>query len=179
MIQQYLTFTLDNTTYAINVFQIQEVLEYEEPQVIPCSSPLLLGIIRSRNSNIAIIDIRKKFGLAPHFVDSLTRTVVLEITDQEQGVINLFGLIADKVLEVVEFDDSLCEKLPRNSNYSGAEFVTSVVSVNSNYVLILDVNKLFSEKELNQITDSTKEKKKRASSKTKNKGQKNDELNQE
>ena len=77
MIQQYLTFTIDDTQYAINVFQIQEVLEFEEPQKIPCSSPLLLGIIRSRNSNIAIMDLRQKFGLPNRITDKMTRIIIL------------------------------------------------------------------------------------------------------
>lgn len=113
MIQQYLTFTIDDTQYAINVFQIQEVLEFEEPQKIPCSSPLLLGIIRSRNSNIAIMDLRQKFGLPNRITDKMTRIIILEVVNQEEGVINLYGIIADRVLEVIEIDDSLLESIPK------------------------------------------------------------------
>ena len=93
MIQQYLTFTVENTRYAINVFKIQEVLEYQEPQRIPCSSPLLLGIIRSRDTNIAIMDLRKKFGLPSKIPGTETRTIVLEVDDYETGVINLTKLL--------------------------------------------------------------------------------------
>lgn len=150
MIQQYLTFTIEDTQYAVNVFQIQEVLEYEEPQKIPCSTPLLLGIIRSRDTNIAIMDLRKKFGLPPRICDKLTRTIVLEVVDQNQGVITLYGIIADKVLEVIELDDSKLESVPKNKNFSGGEFVSAVVSQNDNYLLVLDVNKIFSEKELSK-----------------------------
>lgn len=148
MIQQYLTFTVENTRYAINVFKIQEVLEYQEPQHIPCSSPLLIGIIRSRDTNIAIMDLRKKFGLSPNDPGPETRTIVLEVDDPESGVINLYGIVADQVYEVIELDSSKLESLPKAKNFSGAEFVSSVFVNNDVYTLILDVNKIFSQEEM-------------------------------
>lgn len=162
MIQQYLTFIIEDTQYAINVFQIQEVLEYEQPQVIPCSSPLLLGIIRSRDTNIAIMDIRQKFSLPSKIPGTDTRTIVLEVVDQNHGVINLYGIIADSVLEVIELDDSKLEPLPKAKNFSGAEFVSSVFTNNGIYTLVLDVNKIFSEKEMSAKPSKKSEPKKTA-----------------
>lgn len=154
MIQQYLTFKVENTRYAINVFKIQEVLEYEEPQQIPCSSPLLTGIIRSRDTNIAIMDIRKKFGLGPKIPGTETRTIVLEVVDQDSGVINLYGIVADEVFEVIDLDDSYLEPLPSKKNFSGAQFVSSVFTQNDIYTLVLDVSKIFSEEELSTTATS-------------------------
>ena len=153
MIKQYLTFLIDDTQYAIDVFQIQEVLEYEEPQHLPCSSPLLLGIIRYRDSNIAIMDLRKRFGLAHRQIDKMTRTIVLEVPDPEQGVINLFGIIADTVLEVIDIDDDNLDVLPKTNNIQGSEFVSSVLSINDTYLLILDIKKLFSNDDLEEAID--------------------------
>ena len=149
MIQQYLIFTLDETQYAVNVFQIQEVLEFETPQTIPCSSPLMLGIVRSRNTNISIIDLRKKFNLQKKTPDALTRIVVLEVTDYEDGVINLYGIVADSVLEVVEFDDEKIESLPNNQMKGANKFVQGVTEKDGSYVLFIDVNKVFSQNEIN------------------------------
>lgn len=154
MIQQYLTFKVENTRYAINVFKIQEVLEYEEPQQIPCSSPLLTGIIRSRDTNIAIMDLRKKFGLGPKIPGTETRTIVLEVVDQDSGVINLYGIVADEVFEVIDLDDSYLEPLPSKKNFSGAQFVSSVFTQNDIYTLVLDVAKIFSEEELSTTATS-------------------------
>lgn len=154
MIQQYLTFTVEDTHYAINVFKIQEVLEYEEPQHIPCSSPLLIGIIRSRDTNIAIMDIRKKFGLSPKIPGSETRTIVLEVDDPESGVINLYGIVSDSVQAVIDVDDTNLEPIPKNKNFSGAEFVSSVFTRHDHYTFVLDVNKIFTEQEMSTKQES-------------------------
>lgn len=154
MIQQYLTFEIENTRYAINVFQIQEVLEYQEPQPIPCSSPLLIGIIRSRNTNVAIMSLRKKFGLPNRITDKLTRLIVLEVVNNNEGTINLYGIIADKVHEVIEINDKDLEPMPKANKFAGSEFVTSAILLNDNYTLLLDVNRIFSDEELLKIKES-------------------------
>ena len=33
---QYLTFTLHDSLYAVEVLQVREVLEYTQPQELPC-----------------------------------------------------------------------------------------------------------------------------------------------
>ena len=154
MIQQYLTFKIEDTQYAINVFSIQEVLEYEDPVKIPCSSPLLTGIIRSRDQNIAVMDIRQRFGLTPKPSDADTRIIVLEITDQEHGVINLFGIVADEVLEVIDVDEALLEPLSKSKKFFGAEFVSDVIRQNDLYIFVLDTKKLFAEKDITNASKS-------------------------
>lgn len=155
MIKQYLTLKIDDTQYAIDVFQIQEVLEYEEPQPIPCSSPLLLGIIRSRDSNIAIMDLRKRFGLGPRRTDKMTRTIVLEVPDPEEGVINLFGIIADEVIEVIDIDDENLDIIPKAKTMAGSDFVSSVLSINGSYLLVLDTAKIFTNDDIGSALDAS------------------------
>lgn len=152
MTQQYLIFTLDDSRYAVNVFQIQEVLEYQKPQPIPCTSDLLLGIIRSRNTNISVIDLRKKFSLPAKEPDSQSRIIVIEVTDYDDGVINFYGIIADEVLEVLEIDDADKEQIAKNGNDEGTKFVTDVLSKDNAYTLFIDVNKIFSQDEINAFS---------------------------
>ncbi|MBP5588257.1 MAG: purine-binding chemotaxis protein CheW [Treponema sp.] len=157
MIQQYLTFKIEDTQYAINVFSIQEVLEYEEPVKIPCSSPLLTGLIRSRDQNIAVMDIRQRFGLSPKSSGIETRIIVLEITDQEHGVVNLFGIVADEVLEVIDVDDTLLEPLAKSKKFFGAEFVSDVIRQDDSYILVLDTKKLFAERDITNASKSAQQ----------------------
>lgn len=156
MILQYLTLEIDNTVYAIDVFHIQEVLEYEEPLTIPCSSPLLKGIIRSRDTNIPVLNLRKKFNLEDHIPNKLTRTIVIEINDKKSNLTNLYGLICDKVIEVIEVDEKFLESVPKSKNFAGSDFISSIISIDENYILVLDVDKVFSEEEISDVKKSAK-----------------------
>lgn len=151
MIRQYLTFTLNDSLYAVNVFQIQEVLEYKEPQKIPCSSDLLLGIIKSRSTNISVIDIRKKFGLESLTPQEQSRIIVLEITDYDDGIVRLYGIVVDSVLEVIDFDEEKLEPLAKKEAGGAGKFVEGVSPNKDGYTLFLDVNKIFSVQELDSF----------------------------
>ena len=65
MAKQFLTFIIENTTYAFEVERVQEVLEYSQPVKIPCSVEYIEGLINSRNQGITLINLRRRFGQAP------------------------------------------------------------------------------------------------------------------
>ena len=43
--QQYLTFTLDEDSFAIEILKVREVLDYVEPTRVPRSPEFLVGAI--------------------------------------------------------------------------------------------------------------------------------------
>jgi two-component system chemotaxis response regulator CheV len=61
---QFFTFNLeeDGDLYAINIFKIKEIIKYNEPFVdIMADVPFVEGLIRVRNYNIPVVDMRKWF----------------------------------------------------------------------------------------------------------------------
>ena len=152
MAGQFLTFCLDNTNYAINVFNIKEVIEYNTPQTLPCSTPLLLGILRLRDENITIMDVRQKFNIPPASPSKDTRIIILDIYDPFAEDKNTYGIIADSVLDVINIEDNELQSVPNSKNLSAGEFIQACTSINEKYTFILDVEKLFSHKELNKAT---------------------------
>src|SRR5574344_464819 len=152
MQNQYLTFTLDNTMYAAEVSSVQEVLEYENPQPLPCPDPVIKGIVRSRGKSISVINTRRKFGLADCDPGPETRIIVFEIPDDEQGIVNCIGAIADSVLEVLEIDTAAIEPPPAAGHSEASKFITGISDKDDRFIIILDIAKLFSIKELTNIT---------------------------
>ena len=48
MSRQFLSFVLDGALYAVEVAQVQEVLEYTQPVRLPCTIEYVEGLISSR-----------------------------------------------------------------------------------------------------------------------------------
>ena len=63
MNRQFLSFTLGETLYAVEVAQVQEVLEYSQPVRLPCTIDYVEGLISSRDQGISVVNLRKKFDL--------------------------------------------------------------------------------------------------------------------
>lgn len=144
MAKQYLTFTLEDTLFAVNVFQVREVLAYEKPQILPNPDPVIAGLIRSRGQSISVVDLRRKFGMPDGAVSADTRIIVLELIDPETGEQGIFGAIADSVAEVLELEDSSCEAAPELGNSIAAEYILGIGQQNGNFIILLDVNHIFS-----------------------------------
>ena len=149
---QYLTFTLGDTRYAAAVGSVQEVLEYEKPQVLPCSDPVIAGIMRSRGNSIAVINMRHKFGLPDKQPDSNTKIIVFELHDNEQGTSTYIGAVTDSVQEVMEIPSNEIEPSPAAvKKMKEARMIKGVCGKEEKFIIILDIEKLFSADELTTI----------------------------
>ncbi|MCR4626914.1 MAG: chemotaxis protein CheW [Treponema sp.] len=155
MSNEFLTFTIEEVQYAIPVSKVIEVLEYTTVIKIPCSADYIEGIIKSRGQGISVVNLRKKFGLKPKEIDKNTKIIVLEIQN-ENGTIN-FGAITDDVQEVVELNIECMEKTPELGNSVAKRFVSGIARKEEGFIIILDVDKIFSPDEAEMLAEKTQE----------------------
>lgn len=161
MNKNYLTFTLNDSIYAVPVLQVREVLDYQEPQELPCPDPVVAGLIRSRGQSISVINLRQKFGFETAEPTRDTRIVVVEIdsiseNSNTEGQI-VFGMIVDAVDEVVELDSSRKEPPPEVGNSIAAEFISGIGELDKRFVIILNIDKALSFEEINPIIAAAEE----------------------
>ena len=71
----YVTFSLANETYAIDVLQVQEVLKLTEIAPVPGVPDYILGIINLRGDVVTVIDARRRMGLPDRFAFTLDLTM--------------------------------------------------------------------------------------------------------
>lgn len=142
---RWVTFELDKETYCINVSDVREVLRFTEIAPVPGSPAYVIGIINLRGNVVTVIDTRKRFGLEPHEVDDSTRIVIIEIDGQEVGI------LVDSVAEVVDLRMSAIEAAPNVGNEDTSRYIQGVTSRDGQLLIIVDLNKLLSEEELQEI----------------------------
>ena len=93
MNRQFLSFTLGETLYAVEVDQVQEVLEYSQPVRLPCTIDYVEGLISSRDQGISVVNLRKKFDLPLESYTRKTRIIILETVTPEATQTITFGAI--------------------------------------------------------------------------------------
>lgn len=149
MNNQFLTFKLDKVRYAIEVYQVQEVLEYIKPTKVPCVATYMEGLISSRGQGISVVNLRVKFGMDAVEVGDETRIVVVEIKHNEETI--TFGAVADSVQEVIDLDVGDVETPPGFGNTISPEFVSGIGRKDNEFVILLDINKIFSGEEFDAL----------------------------
>ena len=142
----YLTFTLDQEDFAVDVAGVREVLDYTTVTRVPRTPDFMKGVINLRGSVVPVVDLRLKFGLPETEKTVDTCVIVLEV--EMDGEMTVIGAIADSVREVFELNPGDIEPPPRLGTRFEAQFISGMGKHNDNFIIILDVNKVFSAHEL-------------------------------
>jgi purine-binding chemotaxis protein CheW len=149
---QYMTFKLGDESFAINVSQVREVLEVQQITKVPTAPAYMRGVVNVRGQAIPVVDLRLRFGL-PSVPDMVTtRVIVMELSiDGETAIL---GGLADSVHEVIELDSSDINPPPRIAMRWRTDFILGMGKRGDEFIIILDVNAVFSSEELIAVSDS-------------------------
>ncbi|PLY03465.1 MAG: chemotaxis protein CheW [Desulfuromonas sp.] len=146
MTHQYLTFMLGDETFAVDVAKAREVLDSINITKVPQTPEYMLGVINLRGSVVPVIDMRLKFGLEKRDRTVDTCIIVLEIAVDGDAVV--IGAQADSVQEVLEISTGQIEPPPRLGTKLNTEFIRGMGNCNDEFVIILDIDKVFTVDEL-------------------------------
>ena len=144
---QWVTFRLEEETYGINVMQVQEVLRYTEIAPVPGAPDYVLGIINLRGNVVTVIDTRARFGLMPGEVSDNSRIVIIEAEKQ------VIGILVDSVAEVVYLKTSEIDSAPNVGTDESAKFIQGVSNREGELLILVDLNKLMTDEEWDEISD--------------------------
>ncbi len=145
---QWVTFRLDQEVYGVNVMQVQEVLRLTDIAPVPGAPDYVLGIINLRGNVVTVIDARKRFNLHAKEEDDSTRIIVIEVNGQ------VIGMLVDSVAEVMNLRASDIEASPNlgKDESEKSRYIQGVFSRNDDILILIDLNKLLSESELEEVT---------------------------
>lgn len=152
---QFLTFTLDEEQYAVDVAKVREVLEYTKVTRVPRMPEFMCGVINLRGSVVPVIDLRLKFGLPAAEKTINTSIVVMEINLADE--ILVLGALTDSVKEVIDMEPKDIEPAPKIGARLNTEFIKGMGKKNDNFVIILDIDRVFSSDDVLNVKGMEKE----------------------
>jgi purine-binding chemotaxis protein CheW len=141
----FVTLALGREVFAVTVAYVREILDYRTPFKIPEGPDYLLGLIDVRGQGTPTIDLRVKLGLPPTAPDAATRILVLDIP--VEGRVLGLGLVADRVIEVISFEDADIEAAPEIGVTWRSDYIAGVVRRDSGFVVLFDLPKLLTRTE--------------------------------
>ena len=152
----YLAFKLYNEYFAVNVNKVLEVLlEYRLVEV-PEAPPYIAGMVNFRGDIIPIINFNKKFNL-PEANNNKNVIIVMDIIIESDLI--KFGAIVDKVKDVFDITGENIKSIPEFGSKYNPEYITGMIHKGDDYFMLLDIEKVFSDKEIDIITSTVNEKK--------------------
>lgn len=145
--QTYVTIKIAGELFGLNVNKVKEVIGLSGMTRIPNVLPYMKGIINLRGKAIPLVDMRLKFGLEDKEYDKHTVIVIVKIKKR------LIGLIVDSVLDVLNIESDEIQDTPHFASEASSDCIKGVVHAEDRTVVIMDVDRIFTEKELTNITE--------------------------
>jgi purine-binding chemotaxis protein CheW len=153
--KQYLTFNLDDEVFGVDVEKVREILEFTTVTKVPRTPEFMRGVINLRGSVVPVVDMRLKFGLSKTEKAVDTCIVVVEIAMDSDTIV--VGALVDSVQEVFELEADRIEPAPRIGTRLNTEFIHGMGKRDEGFIIILDINKVFSSDELALVQDVGKD----------------------
>lgn len=151
---QLVTFQLSEELYGIDIMDVKEIVTFQEIRSIPNAPSFVEGLYNLRGEIIPIINLHKRFRLRRAQLDDeealLSGFIIIDIDGMKLGV------IIDKVDRVIPIDMTDIQPPPQMITGIGAEYIQGVVNQEKGYLIILDIRKLFSARELQKIEEIRK-----------------------
>ena len=146
---QYLMFTLGEETFACRISCIREIIECPAMTAIPLAPAFLRGVINLRGAVVPVVDLSIRFERAQTVIGERTCIVIVEIDGDEGG--QSLGVIVDGVTAVLDVEASEIEARPNLGNGIRNEFVAGMIRQEQGFVLMLDMARVLSGQELEQL----------------------------
>lgn len=101
---EYLAFALGTEAYAIEIGNIVEIMKPLPITEVPRADPDVVGVMSVRGRLVTVLDLKRRFHLAPTFtMDRKSRILLVDAVDEE------IGLLVDEVLQVYRLAESEIE----------------------------------------------------------------------
>jgi len=137
---QFLSFTLGEEEYGVDILSVQEIRSWEPVSRIPNVPSYEKGVVNLRGAIVPIIDLRERFNLAHSEYTNLTVVVVLQTT--LKGRSRTMGVVVDSVSDVNDIDTDSIQNAPDFGTKVSTEFISGLALVDERMLILLDVKKL-------------------------------------
>jgi purine-binding chemotaxis protein CheW len=141
---QYLTFTLGEEHYGVDILRVQEIKGYTAVTRIPNTPDYIRGVLNLRGTIVPIVDLRTKFGMEK--VDATMFTVIVVVVVRDR----IMGVVVDSVSDVLNIAAKDIQPPPNFGARVDTSFIHSMAKSGDKLITLLDIDRVLSPGELDQ-----------------------------
>lgn len=133
---QFLTFTLQNEEYGIEILKVQEIKGVSKITPIPNSPSFVRGVMNLRGTVVPVVDLRARFSMDARDYDRFTVIIVVNIGEK------VVGLVVDTVSDVLNIPHDAIANPPELASGGETSCITGMGKMGERIVMLLDTGRL-------------------------------------
>ncbi len=139
---EYLTFTLGNEEYGIDILKVQEIRGYDAVTHIANAPEFIKGVINLRGVIVPIVDMRIKFKVGVPTYNEFTVVIIMNVLER------VIGMVVDGVSDVVALSPEQIKAAPEMGAAMDTDYITGLGTLNDQMLILVDIEKLMSSEEM-------------------------------
>lgn len=139
---EYLTFTLGNEQYGIDILKVQEIRGYDPVTHIANMPAFIKGVVNLRGKIVPIVDLRIKFDLGHVDYNEFTVVIILNLSGR------VVGIVVDGVSDVRELYEENLREMPTLVTRINTNYVIGLATVESEMIILVDIERLMASDEM-------------------------------
>jgi purine-binding chemotaxis protein CheW len=135
---QFISFAIGEDQYGVDIMAVREIKGWVPITHLPKQPDYVRGVLNLRGVMVPIVDLRCRFGQGLTEATAMHVVIVVQIGSRQ------IGLLADRVLDIVSFDPTQVQAVPRVAQSSQLDFLSGLVTMEGQMIALIDLPSLLS-----------------------------------
>lgn len=135
---ELISFAIGSDQYGVDIMAVREIKGWSEITHLPKQPDYVRGVLNLRGVMVPIIDLRCRFGQGLTEATPMHIVIIVQVEDMQ------VGLLADRVLDIVSFEPSQVQPVPRAAQSARIDFLSGLVTIEGGMIAIIDLHNLLS-----------------------------------
>jgi purine-binding chemotaxis protein CheW len=142
MPNEFLTFTLGDEEYGVDILKVQEIRGYDTVTKVPNAPAFIKGVINLRGTIVPVVDLRLKFNLGRADYNEFTVMIILNVARR------VVGMVVDGVSDVMQLTPEQIRPAPEFGSGVNTRFITGIGALEQRMLILMDIEKLMSSEDM-------------------------------
>lgn len=142
MPNEFLTFTLGEEEYGVDILKVQEIRGYDTVTKVPNAPAFIKGVINLRGTIVPVVDLRLKFNLQRAEYNEFTVMIILNVARR------IVGVVVDGVSDVMQLTPEQIRPAPEFGSGINTKFITGIGALEQRMLILMDIEKLMSSEDM-------------------------------
>lgn len=133
---QFISFAIGSDQYGVDIMAVREIKGWSEITHLPKQPDYVRGVLNLRGSVVPIIDLRCRFGQGQTEATPMHVVIIVQVGNRP------VGLLADRVLDIISFETSQVQPVPRVTQTARIDFLSGLVMIDGVMIALIDLANL-------------------------------------
>jgi purine-binding chemotaxis protein CheW len=133
---EFISFAIGDDRYGVDIMAVREIKEWSNVTHLPKQPEYVRGVLNLRGVIVPIIDLRCRFGQGVTESTPMHIIIIVQIDGRQ------VGLLGDRVLDIVSFEESKIQPVPKVAQSARVNFLSGLVSIEGTMLALIDLQNL-------------------------------------